>query len=171
MFCCGAFAEGSSACSIHFFPRTNPTALFITENPFGSELLSPEVSLGLVSSQQVLAEVASCARAGILGCAVSPVGSWLPGAPVPWPWLCCTRQEERSWPLEIRMFLWLNCFVASIECVPGLALNSCTGLEGSSSSAQAAGTGIMLILLGSQSVPRRQLCCPAATSPARVAPG
>lgn len=26
------------------------------------------------------------------------------------------------------MFLWLNCFVASIECVPGLDLNSCAGL-------------------------------------------
>lgn len=51
------------------------------------------------------------------------------------------------------MFLWLNCFVAPIECVPGLALNSCTGLEGSSSGAQAARTGIMLIVLESKSVP------------------
>ncbi|KAF4803321.1 hypothetical protein TURU_017006 [Turdus rufiventris] len=39
--------------------------------PFGSELLSPEVSLGLVSSQQVLAEVASCARAGCCSAVVT----------------------------------------------------------------------------------------------------
>lgn len=112
--------------------------------------------------------MASCALAGILGWARGCQGLLSPdcghGCAAP-------GRKNARWPLEIRMFLWLNCFVASIECVPGLALNSCTGLEGSSSSAQAAGTGIMLILLGSKPVPRRQPCCPAATSPARVAPG
>lgn len=35
------------------------------------------------------------------------------------------------------MFLWLNCFVASIECVPGLDLNSCAGLGVCSTNARA----------------------------------
>lgn len=36
------------------------------------------------------------------------------------------------------MFLWLNCFVASIESVPGLDFNSCAGLGGCSTDARAA---------------------------------
>lgn len=74
------------------------------------------------------------------------------------PRLPTPGRKNARWPLEIRMFLWLNCFVAPIECVPGLALNSCTGLAGSSSGAQAAGTGIMLIVLESKSVPCLPCC-------------
>jgi len=46
------------------------------------------------------------------------------------------KNARRS--LEIRMFLWLNCFVASVECVPGLDLNSCAGPGVCSADAQAA---------------------------------
>lgn len=69
------------------------------------------------------------------------------------------------------MFLWLNCFVASIECVPGLALNSCRGPGGSSSGAQAAGTGITLILLESKSVPQRWHCLPCRHLPGTCGTG
>lgn len=69
------------------------------------------------------------------------------------------------------MFLWLNCFVASIECVPGLALNSCTGPGGSSSGAQAAGTGITLILPEHKSVPRRRHCLPCRHLPCSCGTG
>lgn len=45
-----------------------------------------------------------------------------------WPPGCLRRGRKNARQLqEIRMFLWLNCFVASIECVPGLDLNSCAG--------------------------------------------
>lgn len=95
--------------------------------------------------------------AGILGCAVNPCGLVAPVGSCPRgraarPRLPAPGRKSARWPLEIRMFLWLNCFVASIECVPGLALHSCAGPGGSCGGAQAAGTGITLIVLESESV-------------------
>lgn len=69
-------------------------------------------------------------------CTAGVLGVLMSSSPCP----CRTvpgRKNARR-PPEIRMFLWLNCFVASIECVPGLDLNSCAGPGVCSTGAWAA---------------------------------